>query len=150
MLSIVCKHNYISSVDFFVWAKKCYFLAAVTPNLSFSSTKSSQPNMKSKNLAAEIVIAYFIYIFVALLKLLSWKWLFTSWEKSSGKVFYVSLKHKCWNLVKITQISFVYLKLIFILWHDACLKFDSYCIYIKLSLSICGRVNVFKINFYGK
>ena len=60
--------------------------------------------MKSKNLAAEIVIAYFIYIFVALLKLLSWKWLFTSWEKSSGKVFYVSLKHKCWNLVKITQI----------------------------------------------
>ena len=50
-----------------------FFLAAVTPNLSFSCTKSSQPNMKSKNLAAEIVIAYFIYIFVALLKLLSRK-----------------------------------------------------------------------------
>ena len=99
--------------------------------------KSSQPNMKSKNLAAEIVIAYFIYIFVALLKLLSRKWLFTSWEKSSGKVFYkVSLKHKCWNLVKITQISFVDLKLIFI----ACLKYDSYCIYIIFSLSICLRV----------
>ena len=71
MLSIVCKNNYIFSVDFLFELKKCYFLAAVTPNLSFSSTKSSQPNMKSKNLAAEIVIAYFIYIFVALLKLLS-------------------------------------------------------------------------------